>query len=113
MRCPCHVPALVALVAAALSACAPTAALMTPPPSMKPPAGQADESTGEVAFSAGGMGSAVTYGPWNLKGDGIGLAYAGGGRVGGNLERGAGTIHRLHGAHSGPRNAPDHRAAGQ
>ena len=78
MRCPCHVPALVALVAAALSACAPTAALMTPPPSMKPPAGQANESTGEVAFSAGGMGSAVTYGPWNLKGDGIGLAYAGG-----------------------------------
>ena len=79
MRCPCHVPALVALVAAALSACAPTAALMTPPPSMKPPAGQADESTGEVAFSAGGMGSSVTYGPWSLKGEGIGLAYAGGG----------------------------------
>jgi hypothetical protein len=25
------------------------------------------------------MGSAVTYGPWSLKGEGIGLAYAGGG----------------------------------
>ena len=66
-----------ALVAAALSACAPTAALMTPPPSMKPPAGQADDSTGEVAFSAGGIGSAVTYGPWRLKGEGIDLAYTG------------------------------------
>jgi hypothetical protein len=44
---------------------------------VKPPAGQADETTGGVAFSAGGLGSSVTYGPWRVRGEGIDLAYAG------------------------------------
>jgi hypothetical protein len=68
-----------ALFAATLAACTPTAALMTPPPTVKPPAGQGEGSTGGVAFSAGDLGSAVGYGPWRVKGEGIDLAYAGDG----------------------------------
>jgi hypothetical protein len=67
------------LLAATLAACTPTAALMTPPPTVKPPAGQGEGSTGGVAFSAGGLGSSVGYGPWRVKGEGIDLAYAGDG----------------------------------
>lgn len=69
--------ACLVLLAASLAACTPTAALMTPPPTVKPPAGRADETTGGVAFSAGGLGSSVTYGPWRVRGEGIDLAYAG------------------------------------
>jgi hypothetical protein len=67
------------LLAPLLAGCAPTAALMTPPPTVKPGPGQGDEITGEVAFSAGGLGSAVRYGPWRIRGDGLDLAYAGDG----------------------------------
>jgi hypothetical protein len=68
-----------ALLAASLAACTPTAVLMTPPPTVKPPPGQGDETTGGVAFSAGGLGSSVAYGPWRVRGEGIDLAYAGDG----------------------------------
>jgi hypothetical protein len=68
-----------ALLAATLAACTPTAALMTPPPTVKPPAGQGEGSTGGVVFSAGGLGSSVGYGPWRVKGEGFDLAYAGDG----------------------------------
>jgi hypothetical protein len=71
--------AAVALLTVALSGCTPTAALMTPPPSLRPPPGQGDETTGGAAFSAGGLGSSVAYGPWQVKGEGIDLAYAGDG----------------------------------
>lgn len=67
------------LLAAALAGCAPTAALMTSPSTVKPGPGQAEEVTGEVAFSAGGLGSAVRYGPWRIRGEGLDLAYAGDG----------------------------------
>lgn len=67
------------LLSALLAGCAPTAALMTPPPTVKPGPGQADQVTGEVAFSAGGLGSAVRYGPWRIRGEGLDLAYAGDG----------------------------------
>jgi hypothetical protein len=67
------------LLAAALAGCAPTAALMTPPPTVKPAPGQGDQVTGEVAFAAGGLGSAVRYGPWRIRGEGLDLAYAGDG----------------------------------
>jgi hypothetical protein len=68
-----------ALLAASLASCTPTAALMTPPPSVNPPAGQADETTGGVSFSAGGEGVSIAYGPWRVRGEGIDLAYAGDG----------------------------------
>jgi hypothetical protein len=67
------------LLAAALAGCAPTAALMTPPPTVKPGPGQGDQVTGEVAFSAGGLGSAVRYGSWRIRGEGLDLTYAGSG----------------------------------
>jgi len=67
------------LLAAALAGCAPTAALMTPPPTVKPGPGQGEQVTGEVAFSAGGLGSSVRYGPWRIRGEGLELAYAGDG----------------------------------
>ncbi|MGA8890683.1 MAG: hypothetical protein WB493_03875 [Anaeromyxobacteraceae bacterium] len=67
------------LLAAALAGCAPTAALMTPPPTVNPGPGQGEEVTGEVAFSAGGLGSAVRYGPWRVRGEGLDLGYAGDG----------------------------------
>ena len=62
--------AALALAVLSLAACTPTAALMTPPPTVNPPAGQSDETTGGVAFSAGGAGSSVSYGPWQVKGAG-------------------------------------------
>ncbi len=68
-----------ALLAASTAGCTPTAALMTPPPSVKPPAGQADEVTGGVAFSTGGEGTSVAYGPWHVSGAGLDLAYGGDG----------------------------------
>jgi hypothetical protein len=68
-----------ALIAAAVSACAPTAVLMTPPPTVKAPAGHADDVTGGVAFSSGGMGASVSYGPWRVTGAGLDLSYAGDG----------------------------------
>jgi hypothetical protein len=71
--------AALALIALSLGACAPTAALMTPPPTVNPPAGRSDEATGGVAFSAGGVGSSISYGPWQVKGPAIALAYAGDG----------------------------------
>ncbi len=71
--------AALGLIALSLAACTPTAALMTPPPTVNPPAGQSDESTGGVAFSAGGVGSSTSYGPWQVKGAGLDLAYAGNG----------------------------------
>jgi hypothetical protein len=46
---------------------------------VKPGPGQGDEVTGEVAFSAGGLGSAVRYGPWRIRGEGLDLAFAGDG----------------------------------
>jgi hypothetical protein len=46
---------------------------------VKPGPGQGEQVTGEVAFSAGGLGSAVRYGPWRIRGEGLDLAYAGSG----------------------------------
>jgi len=71
--------AALALAVLSLAACTPTAALMTPPPTVNPPAGQSDETTGGVAFSAGGAGSSASYGPWQVKGAGIALAHSGNG----------------------------------
>jgi hypothetical protein len=71
--------AALALLAAFLGACTPTAALMTPPPTVKPAASQADQTTGGVAFSAGGAGASVSYGPWRVTGAGLDLEYAGDG----------------------------------
>jgi hypothetical protein len=70
---------------ALLWGCTPSAVLMTPPPSAKPPPGQEDATTGEVRFSAGGLGTAVAYGPWRVSGPGIELRYAGGGAWTGKL----------------------------
>jgi hypothetical protein len=52
---------------------------MTPPPTVKPPPGQGEETTGQVTFSAGGLGTAIAYGPWRVSGPGIELRYAGDG----------------------------------
>jgi hypothetical protein len=84
--------AALALIALSLGACTPTAALMTPPPTVNPPAGRSDEATGGVAFSAGGAGSSVSYGPWQVKGAGIALAYSGDGAWAGTWD---GTAVRL------------------
>jgi hypothetical protein len=70
---------LVTLVAALLAGCAPSAVLMTPPPTVKPPPGGGTETTGEVSFSAGGLGTIVSYGPWRVTGPGIDVRYAGDG----------------------------------
>jgi hypothetical protein len=79
----------IALAAAAavafLAGCAPSAVLMTPPPTEKPPPGAGDEVTGEVAFSSGGLGARVVYGPWKLTGPDASLAYAGDGAWAGTL----------------------------
>ncbi len=72
-------PLPAALLATVLSACTPTAALMTYPPTVKPSPGQSDVVTGGIAFSSGGLGSAVTYGPWRVKGAGVHLTSAGDG----------------------------------
>jgi hypothetical protein len=46
---------------------------------VKPPAGRGDDVTGGVAFSSGGLGSTVSYGPWRVTGAGLDLSYGGGG----------------------------------
>ncbi len=74
-----RLPGAVLLLAAVGAGCTPTAALMTPPPSLSPPVDREGEVTGGVAFSAGGAGGHVAYGPWNVKGGGMDLAWAGGG----------------------------------
>jgi hypothetical protein len=58
------------LLAASLASCTPTAALMTSSPTVKYPAGRADETTGGVAFSAGGLGSSAT-GASRLQGESV------------------------------------------
>jgi hypothetical protein len=76
-----RLPGLLALSFAAvlLPACTPSAVLMTPPPTVTPPPGQGEETTGQVTFSAGGLGTAIAYGPWRVSGPGIELRYAGDG----------------------------------
>lgn len=68
-------PALAAL----LAGCTPSAALMTPPPSLAPGPGQRDDVTGGVTFALRGASTSTSYGPWRVTGDGIALAYAGDG----------------------------------
>jgi hypothetical protein len=74
-------PARLAAATAAvlLSACAPTAALMTPPPTVSPGPGRGDETTGGVTFGLRGASATTSYGPWRVTGDGIALTYAGDG----------------------------------
>jgi len=64
---------------ALLAGCTPSAVLMTPPPPVNPPAGRGAETTGEVTFSAEGVGTSIAYGPWRVSGPGIELRYAGDG----------------------------------
>jgi hypothetical protein len=71
--------AVAPLLAAAILGCTPTAALMTPPPRVKPPPARAGEVTGGITFSSGGVATAISYGPWHVKGPGLELAYAGDG----------------------------------
>ena len=94
--------AAVAWIALALSGCAPTAALMTPPPSVKPGPGQGDETTGGIEFAAGGVGSSIAYGPWRVKGEGIDLAYAGDGAWAGTWNGSAARFTASQGLLQGP-----------
>ena len=68
-----------AALAAVLAGCTPTAALMTPPPTLAPGPGQRDDTTGGVTFALRGASATASYGPWRVSGDGIALAYAGDG----------------------------------
>lgn len=81
----CRAPILAAWAAAILAGCAPSAVLMTPPPTVKPPPGGGAETTGDVSFSAGGLGTTVAYGPWRVTGPGIDLRYAGDGAWAGQM----------------------------
>ncbi|HVP68357.1 MAG TPA: hypothetical protein VMT17_13970 [Anaeromyxobacteraceae bacterium] len=77
----------VAAAAITLVACsAPSAVLMTPPPTSSPPKGQPFQATGGVSFDAQGVGATVEYGPWGVTGPGVELVYAGGGQWAGHLD---------------------------
>jgi hypothetical protein len=78
-------PRLASLLLLGLTACATSAARMTPPPTLTPPAGAPFEPTGAVSFAAGGEGATVSYGPWRVRGPGIDLAYAGSGTWAGKI----------------------------
>jgi hypothetical protein len=95
-------PFVPALAAVLLAGCAPSAVLMTPPPTVKPPPGQENETTGEVTFSAGGLGTRVAYGPWRVSGPGIDLRYAGDGTWTGQLSGGDVRIQAQQGMVTGP-----------
>jgi hypothetical protein len=99
-----RLPGLLALSCAALllPACTPSAVLMTPPPTVKPPPGQGEETTGQVTFSAGGLGTAIAYGPWRVSGPGIELRYAGDGNWTGRISGADVQVHAQSGLVTGP-----------
>lgn len=95
--------ALATVAAVAIAGCTPTAALMTPPPTVTAPPGRTDEVLGGVTFASGGLSNAVAYGPWRVKGPGVDLVYAGDGAWRGTWGGAPATFTATQGLLRGPR----------